>query len=207
MTTEAMLEITTEQIAGCDESNAGAICINTVAHARRRSADYLSRLGISDPEVQSRMSGLFVRRAMDQLSLGGDVERNHRLTATTLELTDAYVQKWIIGVEKQIDLHGGMSRCGEIAVKMPALLKKQPRAIESVESAIAFFKVDASLSMPAQPPNNPTNFADQPLTASSGGIVSEVVNFVMTSLRSLFVRSRQRELLGLSLDRRVRQSH
>ena len=91
-------------------------------------------------------------------------------------------------VEKQIDLHGGISRCGEIAVRMPAVLANHPEAIESVEAAVVFFRQDKSLCMNAQPPNNPTRFAGQPLTASQRGIAVELLTTILKAVAVWFPR-------------------
>jgi hypothetical protein len=147
---------------------------DVVRRARCRCAHYFRELGIEDPEVLASMSRVLVRRATELLGGTTTSSMKTRLVQMTLEVTDNYVQKWLVGIEKQIDLHGGISRCGEVAIRVRELLVIYPHAIESVETAVELLKTDKSLCMPAQPPNNPTKFACQPLTASSGGVLSEL---------------------------------
>jgi len=145
-------------------------------------AEYLRELGIRDPDVIATMTNVLVRRAVDQLSGAGEAEFNARLVIRTLEVTDIYLQKWIAGIEREIDLRGGASRCGEIAMRMTTVLTESQQAIESVEDAALFFKRDKSLAMSSQPPNNTTKFANQPLTSARGGILSELIATVYTPL-------------------------
>lgn len=201
---ETLLDDTTSRVASHDGMQTIVIESEVGRLARYRCAEYLRLLGIRDPEVKAKMSGVFVRRAIDVLE-GADREViENRLVPISIELIDNYVQKWIIGIEKQIDLHGGMSRCGEIALKMAVVLAKHPLTIESVEAAVPFFKDDVTLSMPAQPPNNPSTFADQPLTASQGGVWSELWLALSSSFRQIFASERQWIFLSPSLDRRSR---
>ena len=155
---------------------------------RCRCSDYFRSLGVRDPEVLSRVSAALVRRSLQSIGKEHPEEIRSRLLMATLEAADAYVQKWIVGIEKQIDLHGGISRCGEIAVRMPAVLANHPEAIESVEAAVVFFRQDKSLCMNAQPPNNPTRFAGQPLTASQRGIAVELLTTILKAVAVWFPR-------------------
>ncbi len=179
---EALLDVGQSKACSTTEVKAEASA-DLLRAARCRCAEYVRRLGVSDPDVLARFSSLMVQRAKEQLA-GANLQVLHsRLIPTTLETTESYVQKWISAIEKQIDLHGGISRCGELATRVQSVLAEQPAAIESVEAAAELFKQDASLSMSAQPPNNPTKFACQPLTASQGGLISELVSTLVNALR------------------------
>ena len=150
--------------------------------AKCRSAEYLRELGIRDPDVLATMTNVFVRRASDHLTGASEAEFNARLVIKTLEVTEIYIQKWVGGIEREIDLRGGASRCGEIAMRITTVLAESQQAIESVENAAPFFKRDRSLTMSSQPPNNPAKFANQPLTSSRGGILSELLATIHTAL-------------------------
>ena len=203
-TMETLLD-ETSQIVKIHEGALADVMTSDVGRlARYRCTAYLGQLGIRDAEVLAKMSNHFVRRAIDVLEGAEEAAINNRLVSVSLELTDNYVQKWLIGIEKQIDLRGGMSRCGELALKMGCVLAKYPHAIESVEAALPLFKDDVTLSMPAQPPNNPATFAEQPLTASKGGILSELWMFVSSMARNWTTTNLPRIHLSPSLDRRSR---
>ncbi|MGV3484391.1 MAG: hypothetical protein ACO1RT_08235 [Planctomycetaceae bacterium] len=158
----------------------------TLRLARSRCSDYFRSLGVRDPEVLARVSAALVQRSLEQIDCDDTAQIRSRLVLTTLDAADAYVQKWIVGIEKQIDLHGGISRCGEIALRLSTVLNQHPEAIESVEAAVVLFRQDKSLCMNAQPPNNPTRFAGQPLTASQRGIASELFSTVLKAISVWF---------------------
>jgi hypothetical protein len=161
--------------------------LKVAPHISRRArcvcANYLRELGLNDPEVLSRMSANLVRKAQEQASEFGSAAFESRLMLETLDATDNYVQKWISGVEKQLDLRGGVSRCGEIAMRMPQVLAENPNAIESVDLAVTIFQKDSTLRMPAQPPNTPTKFAGQPLIGSNVGLFSELFTTIAQAVR------------------------
>jgi hypothetical protein len=156
-------------------------------HINRRArcvcANYLRELGVHDPEVLSRLSSQLVRKAQEQAADFGSAAFESRLMLETLDVTDSYVQKWISGVEKQLDLRGGVSRCGEIAMRMPALLAEHPQAIESIEMAIAIFQRERTRLMPAQPPNTPAKFVGQPLIGSNAGFFVELFSTIAQAIR------------------------
>lgn len=160
--------------------------------ARCVCSDYLRELGIHDPDVLARVSSHLVRKAEENASSFGPAAFESRLMLETLDVTDHYIQKWISGIEKQIDLRGGVSRCGEIAMRLPALLADHPYAIESVELAMALLQKDRSLMMPAQPPNTPTKFVGQPLIGSNRGLLAEMLTTLSQSIRSLLPVYRRR---------------
>lgn len=156
-------------------------------HINRRArcvcANYLRDLGLHDPEVLSRMSASLVRKAQERASQFGLASFESRLMLETVDATDSYIQKWISSVEKQLDLRGGVSRCGEIAIRMPQVLAENPHAIESVELAVTILQKDQSLRMPAQPPNTPTKFAGQPLIGSNVGLFVELFTTITQAMR------------------------
>jgi hypothetical protein len=143
-------------------------------------------LGVDDPDVLARLSLALLHKAEGQVSGFAAESIDHRLMKAIVEVTDGYVQKWIASIEKQIDLHGGTSRCGEVAMRMPKVLAEHPQAIESVELAVSVFRSDSSLSMPAHPPNNPTKFACQPIVASHGGLLAGLLIAMSLPFRSWF---------------------
>jgi len=175
-----------------------------VREAQQRCAGYFRRLGIRDPEVLASMYRMIVRRVSHPIVELGPAQVHARYLTLIIEATDLYVQKWVAGIEKQIDLHGGVSRCGEIAMQMPMVLASSPWAIESVEAAVPCFAKRTALRMPAQPPNNPTHFADQPLTASAGGALAELWLSLVNVVRQGFASTRPSLMPSISLDRRDR---
>lgn len=154
--------------------------------ARRLCSDYLRMLGVDEPDVLARVSLMLLHKAEEQVSGFTAEAVDHRLMKSIVEVTDGYVQKWIASIEKQIDLHGGTSRCGEVAMRMPKVLAEHPQAIESVELAVSIFRADGSLSMPANPPNNPTKFASQPIVGIRGGWLAGLLAAMSRILRSWF---------------------
>lgn len=156
-------------IASVNAVNQGGASSSASRNARRLCSDYLRMLGVDEPDVLARLSLMLLHKAEEQVSGFAAESVDHRLMKTIVDVTDGYVQKWIASIEKQIDLHGGTSRCGEVAMRMPKVLAEHPQAIESVELAVSIFRADSSLSMPANPPNNPTKFACQPIVGVRGG--------------------------------------
>jgi hypothetical protein len=154
--------------------------------ARRLCSDYLRMLGIDEPDVLARVSLMLLHKAEEQVSGCAAESVDHRLIKSIVEVTDGYVQKWIASIEKQIDLHGGTSRCGEVAMRMPKILAEHPQAIESVELAVSIFRADSSLSMPANPPNNPTKFASQPIVGIRGKWLAGLLAATSLPFRSRF---------------------
>ena len=180
-TLEAALNIAS--VNAVDQSGASP---SASRKARRLCSDYLRMLGIDEPDVLARLSLMLLHKAEEQVSGFAAESVDHRLMKMIVEVTDGYVQKWIASIEKQIDLHGGTSRCGEVAMRMPKVLAEHPQAIESVELAVSIFRSDSSLSMPAHPPNNPTKFASQPIVGSRLGLFAALLAAMSRKLRSWF---------------------
>ena len=168
--TEAMTEAMTEwELSQTRDSIAsGALQERSdVAALRHRAkamvAAYFGSWGVQDPDVLSLITRRMLDRAESKLALLGPEAYVAQLRLAAVECCDSYMEAWITSFEKQIDRHGGSSRCAELAVRLPQLLNRFPEAILSTDSNSEALRQWLALTAPAQPPNNPTKFAAQPL--------------------------------------------
>lgn len=153
-------------------------------------AAYFSSWGIQDPDVLAVITRRMLERAESKLALLGPEAYTAQLRLAAIECCDAYIEAWITNFEKQIDCHGGNSRCAELALRLPVLLKRFPEVILSLEGGSDVARQVIALTSPAQPPNHPTKFAAQPLLGDRSAIRTGLMNWVV----SLFRRERAIDL-------------